>query len=243
MLARRIEAKSTSNKSDAHQDTTMTYRIARNGQLFGPYTEEEVRRYIASGHIVFTDLAQAEGSAEWYPIAQLFPPVAVAGAPSSSVSPTLYPDPPDLPWWIALIIGICTGGIFFVAWDIVQAAWMRRVDMRSIALWFYVAAAVLFIINAPWQYHNVSHWMFGTPLVIHTHDHWLGGGRWILWLIARFVFRSELLNHYNGPEPIGLSLSGIMTFFFGGLYFQYHFNRINEIKRSLRGTFTPARSF
>jgi hypothetical protein len=24
-----------------------------------------------------------------------------------------------------------------------------------------------------------------------------------------------------------------MTFFFGGVYFQYHFNRINEIKRGM----------
>jgi hypothetical protein len=35
-------------------------------------------------------------------------------------------------------------------------------------------------------------------------------------------------------EPVGLSLSGVMTFFFGGLYFQYHLNRINEMKRLAR---------
>ncbi len=40
--------------------------------------------------------------------------------------------------------------------------------------------------------------------------------------------------HFNGPEPIGLSLSGVMTFFFGSLYFQYHFTRINEMKRMAR---------
>jgi hypothetical protein len=40
--------------------------------------------------------------------------------------------------------------------------------------------------------------------------------------------------HFNGPEPIGLSLSGVMTFFFGMLYFQYHFTRINELKRLAR---------
>ncbi len=117
---------------------------------------------------------------------------------------------------------------------------MRRVDVRSIALWFYVAAAVLFLINAPASYHSVSHFVFGTPIIVHTHNDWLGGSRWILWLIARFVMRSELLRHFNGPEPIGLRLSGFLTFFFGGLYFQYQFNRINEIKRSLRGQFVPA---
>lgn len=37
--------------------------------------------------------------------------------------------------------------------------------------------------------------------------------------------------HYNGPEPIGLSLSGVMTFFLGGIYFQYHVNDI--VRRKL----------
>ena len=38
--------------------------------------------------------------------------------------------------------------------------------------------------------------------------------------------------HFNGPEPIGLSLSGVMTFFFGATYFQYHINDIMRRKRS-----------
>ena len=228
----------------------MTYRIARNGQLYGPYSEDEVRRYLASGHIVPSDLAQREGAADWLPVGQFFPPAAGPFAPAAPFAsspyatpaggPALFPDPPDLPWWIALLLGIFTGGAFFVVWDIVQAWWMRRVDFRSIALWFYAAAAVLFVLNAPASYHSVAHWVFGSPVVIHTHDNWMGGSRWILWLIARFVLRSELLRHYNGPEPIGLRLNAFMTFLFGGLYFQYQFNRINEIKRSMRGYFVSA---
>jgi hypothetical protein len=46
--------------------------------------------------------------------------------------------------------------------------------------------------------------------------------------------RRSMEEHYNGPEPIGLSLSGVMTFFFGVYYFQYHFTRINEMKRLAR---------
>ena len=42
--------------------------------------------------------------------------------------------------------------------------------------------------------------------------------------------RSELEEHFNTVEPVGLSLSGVMTFFFGGLYFQYHINDINRRK-------------
>jgi hypothetical protein len=57
---------------------------------------------------------------------------------------------------------------------------------------------------------------------------------WIVRIVARFNMRASLEEHFNGPEPVGLSLSGVMTFFFGGLYFQYHLNRINELKRMMR---------
>ncbi len=57
---------------------------------------------------------------------------------------------------------------------------------------------------------------------------------WVVKLIARFTLRAELEDHFNNAEPVGLRLSGVMTFFFGGLYFQYHLNRINEMKRMAR---------
>jgi hypothetical protein len=53
-------------------------------------------------------------------------------------------------------------------------------------------------------------------------------------ILYRFAMKNSLEQHFNGPEPIGLRLGPIMTFFFGGLYFQYHFNRINEIKQASR---------
>jgi hypothetical protein len=53
-------------------------------------------------------------------------------------------------------------------------------------------------------------------------------------ILARFSMRASLEEHFNRAEPVGLSLSGVMTFFFGGLYFQYHLNRINELKRMAR---------
>ena len=52
----------------------------------------------------------------------------------------------------------------------------------------------------------------------------------ILTLIGRFSLRSSLEQHYNSAEPMGLSLSGVMTFFFGDIYFQYHLNDIMRRK-------------
>ena len=46
--------------------------------------------------------------------------------------------------------------------------------------------------------------------------------------------RAALEEHFNGPEPVGLQLNPVMTFFFGGLYFQYHLNRINALKQAAR---------
>jgi hypothetical protein len=50
-----------------------------------------------------------------------------------------------------------------------------------------------------------------------------GSGR----VIGRFDLRRALEN-YCSQENLQLSLSGVMTFFFGTLYFQYHLSRIRR---------------
>ncbi len=45
---------------------------------------------------------------------------------------------------------------------------------------------------------------------------------WGIRIAARFTLRESLVQHYNTAEPLGLRLSGVMTFFFGNLYFTYH---------------------
>jgi hypothetical protein len=41
-----------------------------------------------------------------------------------------------------------------------------------------------------------------------------------------------MLTYFNTVEPIALRLSGVMTFFFGILYLQYHMTRIADWKRT-----------
>ncbi len=62
----------------------------------------------------------------------------------------------------------------------------------------------------------------------------IGLASWVARLIARFVLRDTLEHHFNGPEPLGLRLSAVMTFFFGGIYLQYKLNEVNERKQALR---------
>lgn len=155
--------------------------------------------------------------------------------PTASNPPArLYPDPPDLPWWLALILGLVTFGFFFVVWDIVESAWLRRVERGTSALLLYVAVAVLYLIRLPGSWATVRYNLGGDSTIYYSHAPGLGLAALILIIVARFVFRRELLTHFNGPEPLNLHLNAFWTLLFGGLYFQFKFNRINRRKRELQ---------
>jgi GYF domain 2 len=222
----------------------MLYHVTRGGQNYGPYTLEDLQRYVASGNVLATDLAKSEEMPEWVPVSQVLgtsiaPAAPIMAAPytgsealayPAGVAP--YPDPPNLHWALVLVIGLFTCGLFVVVWDFVQAAWMRKVNPRSNAIFLYIAGFVFDIVlvglriflmarsNMQLKYTGLGILTF---VLVFT-----------LIVLGRFDMRRCMEEHFNGPEPIGLSLSGVMTFFFGGLYFQYHFSRINELKRMAR---------
>lgn len=227
----------------------MRYHVSRNGQIYGPYTLDDLHRYIASGHILQTDSARTDEMTEWVPLPQLLAslgdasaadPAAVPpafgsvapgfGAPAAGYAPLLAtPDPPNLNWGLVLLFGLLTCGIFSVIYDLIQAFWWKRLEPATRVVTFYLLCYGCYFVNA----------VLSSTSVRHGHRPNLVGslfsiGGFVLLLLARFTFRGELERHYNTVEPIGLTLSGVMTFFFGGLYFQYHFNRINTIKQAAR---------
>lgn len=51
----------------------MQIYISRNGEQFGPYTEEQAREYLASGQLTAEDLAWQEGQTEWVALTTLLP--------------------------------------------------------------------------------------------------------------------------------------------------------------------------
>jgi hypothetical protein len=63
----------------------MTYQVSRNGQMYGPYTLEDLQRYVASGNILGTDMAKSEDMPDWLPVAQI---LASAGTPGPAANPT-----------------------------------------------------------------------------------------------------------------------------------------------------------
>lgn len=225
----------------------MSYQVSRDGQLYGPYTLEDLQRYVASGNVLATDLAKSDDMPDWLPVSQLLgaagaaipvppvPPVPTYPVPGAYPVPAgLYPDPPNLNWALLLFIDIVTCGVFQVIWNIVLSAWAKRVEPGSKALAFYIVGTFLVFANFGSSFGNIFAAMHHEPL----HKNYLGSllaiAAWVVRLIARFTMLGTLEQHYNGPEPLGLRLNPILTFFFGGIYFQYKLNQVNETKLALR---------
>ncbi|HEY4381304.1 MAG TPA: DUF4339 domain-containing protein [Acidobacteriaceae bacterium] len=231
----------------------MLYHVARGSQTYGPYTLEDLKNYVASGNILLTDLARGDDSPDWVPVSQILgmaPPTPLSfqqlpsqQAPPGSVYPATnvaYPDAPNLNWGLVLLFSFFTCGMFMIVWNLILSSWLKRVQPNSKAIFYYIAAIVLLFCQIAvgththvQAFHPGIHWWM-TYYTGHPLRNFLALTTWIVRLIARFTMRANLEEHFNGPEPVGLSLNGVMTFFFGGLYFTYHLNRINELKRIAR---------
>lgn len=214
----------------------MNYYIWRNNQQYGPYSLADLQRYLGSGDILPTDMGRGENSQQWVQVQQLVGMTPVVSPPPAQ---TVYkPAPPqtvrqaaaatvvpDLHWAILLILGIVTCGLFMWVWLFIQAAAVRRLDAKSNALLFYAIGLALSFGGGILR----GGFMYGHP----------GGGGALLSLaaiviviIGHFNIRNSLEYYFTQVEPLGLTLNGVMTFFFGPIYFQYHFNRINRWRRT-----------
>ena len=235
----------------------MHYQISRNGQTYGPYTLDDLQRYVASGNVLLADLAKSEEMTEWVPVSQLLAPAANAAPPTEFASPgyaevattgqmyaqpgaptgTPYPDAPNLHWGLVLLLGLLTCGLFMLVWNIVVSAWLRRVQPNATAIFYYGAVVALALIYMG----------FASVAMVQMMAH--HGGRlgpfaavrgllgliiWVVRLIARYSERASLEEHFNTVEPIGLRVNPVLTFFFGGIYFQSELNRINAMKQAAR---------
>ncbi len=255
----------------------MTYQISRSGQIYGPYTLDDLKRYLASGNVLLTDLAKSEEMPDWLPVSQILiqtvspgnavpgtPPYVppqpeaagyqpVGGASSGYVPPysaayaspqttaalatSPYQDPPSLHWALVLLFAVFTCGVFMLIWNIIVSAWLKRVQANSTALLYWIAAAICIVLITLTPGAAV-HYAFRPGIHAHSGGNAFGSllfiVYWVLKLVARFMEQASLEEHFNGPEPIGLRLNPVMTFFFGGLYFQYHLTRIAAMKQAAR---------
>ncbi len=219
----------------------MNYFIKRELNEYGPYSLADLQKYVASGNVLLTDLCRSEGLTDWVPVSQVLGniPVPVAAPAPQPVAGTVYggqpayggpagyaapaspqfPPPPSLHWGVAVLLGVLTCGLFGWVWAFIQAAWVKKVQPESKALIYYGISVGLFVL------------MFGSAFAAGASGNLIVG-----W----FDMRSSIEEHYNTAEPIGLSLNAVITFLMsfillGHIYFQFHFTRINEMKRAQMG--------
>ncbi|HEV2646413.1 MAG TPA: DUF4339 domain-containing protein [Acidobacteriaceae bacterium] len=228
----------------------MLYHVSRNGETFGPYTLEDLQRYLTTGNVLPTDLARTDDTSEWIPVSQIVgaPAVLQAAAATYATPVAAYPDPPNLHWLLLLLLTFVTCGLFFFIYEFVQAIWVTKIVPGSRVVYYLIAMIVLWVLMMGAFFSQFAT-MFGQMRNPGTPPHF--GGAYFLtmlfiyplmfifyWVFVeyRFTMRDQIMAHFNqhGPEPIGVKIGAGWTFFFGGLCFQYHFNRINQIKRAAR---------
>lgn len=195
----------------------MDYFVKRGEQQFGPYTLAALQQYVKQGNISPQDLARSEGMTDWVPVSTVLGNVPVTapsafGAAARAAEPAA--PPPKLHWGLLLVLSIVTIGIFAVIWLFVQAVWIRKVQPNSKALFYLIGYIAATFGSAALE---------GKPLAAMLS---LGG--LVLFLVAVFSMRSEIQDEFAKINPAGRAVSGVMTFFFNTIYFQYVLNEFRE---------------
>jgi len=135
-------------------------------------------------------------------------------------------------WVLVMILAYVTLGIFFLIWSFKQAGFARKIDPGSKAGILMAVGLVAMVLELI---------LMAVALISGSQSALLAASGLMLllnlvvvavWLAAVFSIRASMVKYYNTVEPIGLQLSGVMTFFFNVLYFQYHCSRIAEWKRT-----------
>lgn len=132
------------------------------------------------------------------------------------------PLPPNLNWIVVLILNALTRGLFELIWMFVQARYTKKLDRESKGMLLYAAGASALILG-------------GALTTVSGDAAAVGGLLMLAGIILDLFGRFSLVNSlqcYFMAVGLNLRFSGPMTFFFGSIYIQYHFNRIHRWKRT-----------
>ena len=137
-------------------------------------------------------------------------------------------------WAVVMILAWITGGLAGLIWAFKQAFFVKKLDpaskcvmLLSVTLVGMVAQIVIML--GAMTARSASSMVAASGIAMLLNLVILVAG-----LVCVFSMRSSIVRYYNTVEPIGLKLSPVMTFFFSILYFQYHFSRIAEWKKTGR---------
>jgi hypothetical protein len=166
--------------------------------------------------------------------------------PSAPPVVRAVPDPPRLHWGVVFALSVITLGYFSSIWFIVQSMWVRKVYGRSKALpWAIVNACILpvFFVFA-----------FGAGIIGVLAHQDVDAIQSVIAIVTTFVrvliFVAFIVTAYTlrgelEATPIRIPLGGVMTFFFGAIYFQYHLfdyqvsDEVHQFRGPLRTELAP----
>ena len=138
--------------------------------------------------------------------------------------------PPQLHWAVVLILSWFTMGLGGLVWAFKEAFFVKKIDPSSKAVLLFVVGLLCMLGQVALYVVMMSSGSLESAATISMVAMLLNIVILVVMLMAIFGMRSSLVRYYNTVEPIGLRLSGLMTFFFSILYFQYHFSRIGAWK-------------
>jgi hypothetical protein len=240
------------------------YWLARAGQQYGPFSLDEIKQRAEQGQAEPSDLIWTEGMAGWEPLSKIVParrapapppvppPVAppaasyplaapatnlAAGYPVAAAAPDTNLIPPSLHWGLVLLFSCLTCGIFGWVWAIKEASFAKKLNPRTNAPMFMLlgiaAIAVMIVFQILFFVVDDPNVKILLGMIVFLGEI----AFYVLFLLSTFQIRSAMVNYYTTVEPIGLRMSGAMTFFFNILYIQHHYTRIATWKRT--GVLTP----
>jgi hypothetical protein len=206
----------------------MQYFVKRGEERFGPYNLADLQGYVQSGNILPDDLTQSEGMDSWVSVSQVLGNIPRIPGSADGTAIAVAPEthlvelPPNWHWAIVLIAGVLTRNLFNLIWAMIQANWARKLsgDNKPLVLVAMYPAGMVAGVLTIAIFREPA---FGGLFII-------AGA--IVYLVGVFSIRSAMEDYYNSTENIGLTMSGVMTFFFSTVYIQYHINRLARWKKT-----------
>jgi hypothetical protein len=164
--------------------------------------------------------------------AAMQPGMAYGAAPVQQVAGLV---PPDFHWALVLVIGFFCG-LFTYVWLFIEAAFIKKLKPQSNFIVMLIVAMVLIFGGLMVCYGMViAQAVSGSrepPIVAVMAGLGAALVGVVFFYVAIFQMRDAMQDYYNRVEPINLRLSGVMTFFFSVYYFQHHFSRIAQWKKT-----------
>jgi hypothetical protein len=202
----------------------MKYFIKRDEKEYGPYSLADLQTYVQQGNVSPSDMARSEGMAEWGAVSSIIGTITVPVGGAFGAAPALahprFALPPNMHWAVLLLLSVVTFGIFGIIWVFIQAAWVRKVREGNHAIFYLIA----YLGGTFTSGFLSARYPSFAPLLNLT-----GLG---FFLAGVFSIRQDMEDYFNHEENIGMRLSGVMTFLFNTIYFQFHFNEAHERRRA-----------